>query len=838
MAERILKKRAFSGTQGEGRSKREEDHAAVARKAASSGIVLLKNQGNILPLGQGEKIAIYGVGASRTIKGGIGSGDVNERKTISIYEGLKAAGFLISNEKWVRDYDVCYQEAREEWRDKILAASSGKMDVAHDFFGIYTSNPFVLPQGAPFEKTEAKVAIYVLSRIAGEAADRFAKEGDYYLLPNEKKMLADICTHHERVIIVLNTGGQVDLSFMDEHENIHGLLQVSQPGMEGGHAVADIISGKENPSGKLTNVWAYKYEDYPNSENFSHNNGNVEQERYEEGIYVGYRYFDSYNIPVRYGFGFGLSYTEFSIDTKGISKMVEAGMAQIQIAVEITNNGKQKGKEVVQCYASCPYGVLEKEHRRLIAFSKTKELSPGETQKILLKISAEQLASYDESRSEWILEEGSYGIWIGNNLEFSKLNAVVDLDARVTLTRAVKICPLQETITEFHVEDATRRDRYENWKLLASKEALPTIALLETEFSDKIIAYKKNSELVKADAKAFVDMLSEEELIKLAVGNPNKGQGGNLGSAGIVVPGSAGETHDCLVDRGLANVVLADGPAGLRLMKYYYVREGKIVSMPFQFSLEGGIFCPEAEGMKGERYYQYCTAMPIGTLLAQTWDIELLAKVGEVIGLEMELFGVTLWLAPGMNIHRNPLCGRNFEYYSEDPFLTGKVAAAVVKGVQKISGCGATIKHMACNNQEENRMHSNSILSERTLREIYLKGFEIAIKDSQPMAIMTSYNCINGVHAANNYDLCTEVVRNEWGFQGAIMTDWVTTEQDDSCTAAGCIRAGNDLIMPGCIGDYESIRNELAKGTLDREELKACVSRLVSVIWQSNQYER
>ena len=272
-------------------------------------------------------------------------------------------------------------------------------------------------------------------------------------------------------------------------------------------------------------------------------------------------------------------------------------------------------------------------------------------------------------------------------------------------------------------------------------------------------------------------------------------------------------------------------------MKHYNVYEDKIVNKPFKFSLEGGIFCEENLEEPGVTYYQYCTAIPVGTLLAQTWDTALIREVGEMIGREMEEFGITLWLAPGMNIHRNPLCGRNFEYYSEDPLLSGKIAGAMTDGVQSVPGCGTTIKHLACNNQEDNRMKSDSVISERALREIYLKGFEIAVKESQPMAIMTSYNLINGIHAANSYDLCTKAARCEWGFKGLIMTDWTTTENGADCTASGCMRAGNDLVMPGAVCDRENLKKELAEGTLAEKDLTACISRIVNIVWQSNQYE-
>ena len=288
----------------------------------------------------------------------------------------------------------------------------------------------------------------------------------------------------------------------------------------------------------------------------------------------------------------------------------------------------------------------------------------------------------------------------------------------------------------------------------------------------------------------------------------------------------------------VASIALADGPAGLRLKKEYQVEDGRIVPTDFLSALEGGFFAAPKE-KRGTSYYQYCTAIPVGTLLAQTWNLDLVRELGEMIGHEMELFGITLWLAPGMNIHRNPLCGRNFEYYSEDPLLAGMMAASMTLGVQKVPGCGTTIKHYACNNQEDNRMGSDSVLSERTLREIYLKGFEIAIKDAQPMSIMTSYNLINGVHAANCYDTCTRAARDEWGFAGAIMTDWTTTnvQIQGECTAAGCMRAGNDMVMPGMEEDHENIRKELKEGTLDIRELKRGIYNTVNIILQSNQYE-
>ena len=834
---RTLKERTFSGTTNPEVQPWETEHRQVAREAAAEGIVLLKNEDQILPLKAGSAVAIYGAGAGRTIKGGTGSGDVNEREKVSIFQGMKNAGYEVTNEEWIESYDGIYEKARQDWKNDIVTRSGGNGEDVMNFFNTYSTTPFIMPTGDPIKKPaegeKADTAIYVLSRVAGEGADRNAAAGDYYLKEDEHQMLADLCAYYKDVIVVVNAGGQVDLSFMDEFENIKALLVIVQPGMEGGNAFADVISGKVNPSGKLVDSWAYKYEDYPSAATFSHNNGNVQKEFYEEGIYVGYRYFDTFGIPVRYGFGYGLSYTTFSVDGCTVAKTENHG---IKITADVKNTGNMAGKEVVQVYASLPGGGLEKEAHRLIAYAKTELLQPGQKQTVTLEVPAERLVSYDEKSAAWILEKGFYGILVGNSLENAELVGGMQLDESVALEKVKNLFAKKEELNELAQQDGKTSQREADQKTLAAEKHLPVVEMKAADIETKEIVYKKNRELADEKAMEFVNTLSVEELIDLAAGDPGKAQGGNLGAAGISVPGSAGETHRCAIEKGLASIVLADGPAGLRLMKYYHVNEGKIVPMPFEFSLEGGLFYDGPTDLPGERYYQYCTAIPVGTMLAQTWNTTLIQKVGAMIGKEMEYFGVTLWLAPGMNIHRNPLCGRNFEYYSEDPYVAGTMAAAMTDGVQSNYGCGTTIKHFACNNQEDNRMGSDSILSERAVRELYLKSFEIAVKESQPLSIMTSYNLINGVHAANNHDLCTDVARNEWGFQGAIMTDWTTTEVDESCTASGCMRAGNDLVMPGCFGDHDNMKKELEEGTLQIEDLKACIARLVSVIWKSNQY--
>ena len=537
-----------------------------------------------------------------------------------------------------------------------------------------------------------------------------------------------------------------------------------------------------------------------------------------------------------------MSYTDFVI-TAGKVSISNPGTMDPKVSVEVTvkNTGDTyAGKEVVQIYVSCPQGELVKEFRRLAGFGKTKLLAPGEEQQMTITFPLYQLASYSEDQAAWILEPGKYGIWVGNELNTSVLSGALELDQEAVMVQCENICPLKEELKEIMPFAKKVQARELAWHEELKAKGIVPVAVKAADIPTEKVDYQKIPEVLPGRAGEIVEQMSEEQLVQMATGDPGKDQGNALGSAGISVPGSAAETPLVAAEEpwNVASIALADGPAGLRLKKEYQVENGRIVPTDFLSALEGGFFATSKE-KRGTSYYQYCTAIPVGTLLAQTWNLDLVRELGEMIGHEMELFGITLWLAPGMNIHRNPLCGRNFEYYSEDPLLAGMMAASMTLGVQKVPGCGTTIKHYACNNQEDNRMGSDSILSERTLREIYLKGFEIAIKDAQPMSIMTSYNLINGVHAANCYDTCTKAARDEWGFAGAIMTDWTTTnvQIQGECTAAGCMRAGNDMVMPGMEEDHENIRKELKEGTLDIRELKRCIYNTVNIILQSNQYE-
>lgn len=801
----------------------------ISREAATEGFVLLQNRNNVLPIPKGSKIALYGAGAEKTLKGGTGSGDVNVRKTVSIYEGLKNAGYQITTEEWIADYAKTYDISRNEWKDKILKlAEDMDEEGIGAFFNIYSRTPFKMPYGGEPQKTDANLAIYVISRIAGEGIDRLNQKGDYILSDEEEQILATICSMYNRVIVVLNTGGLMDLSFMDCYENIEGLVYISQPGMEGGNAFADIVSGKVNPSGKLTDSIAFSYKDYPSSATFSHNDGDVDKELYEEGIYVGYRYFDTFQVPVRYSFGYGLSYTDFSIKTLGIKPYnFGSSKPEVGIQIKVKNIGtKFSGKEVVQAYVSCPQEKLGKEYRRLVGFQKTKLLAPGLSEIVEIRFPIYDLASYIEEAPGWMLEQGIYGVFVGNSLDSSVLAASIQTKKDILMLGTMNICPIQEEIHELEPEKQAVLQRREQW--INEVTQYPLVEVGEKDIQSEVTVYESGGKPISEKAKNFVDTLSKEQLIALSTGMLSNNQ---EDYDGITVPGAAAQTSACVSDVNLDSLVLADGPAGLRLLKHYYVKDNKILPTTFLAGVENGFLYEDIVEPDAQIWNQYCTAMPVGTLLAQTWNLDIITEVGEAIANEMKQFNVNILLAPGMNIHRNPLCGRNFEYYSEDPLLTGKIATAMVKGIQSEAGCGATIKHFACNNQEENRMGTDSIVTERTLREIYLKGFEIVIKEANPIAIMTSYNKINGIHAANHPELCTNVAREEFGFDGVIMTDWTTTYNNPNCTASGCMRAGNDLVMPGNINDHNNLKEELEDGKLNIKDLKKSVAHLADLVW-------
>ena len=794
-------------------SEREIRHRALARKAAAEGIVLLKNDG-VLPLKLSDPIALFGSGADKTVKGGIGSGDVNNRENISIFRGVREAGAAVTSLEWLKDYDRRYDDAREKWKEKILE------DAHHvdNPFDAYAANPFVLPEGRSITEKDLKgacAALYVISRISGEGKDRRLAEGDYYLSRREWEDIRYLDQYGIPLILILNAGGPVELTdILREADNIRAVLNISQPGQEGGTAVADILFGKAVPEGKLTATWAERYEDYPCADSFSYLNGNLEKEEYREGIYVGYRYFDSFGVKPLFPFGHGLSYTSFEMKFHEIKAKENALGAEITV----TNTGSSyAGREVVQVYVSLPQTKAEKEYRRLAGFRKTDSLKPGESQNVVVEIRQKQLAVFSEERQAWIVEKGMYGIWIGGSSAEARLCAFVKVPEEVILEETHRICPRKEMFAELCIDGSEKDIR----RTPAEKEGQLSVY--------EFIPRREKQKNYKAPAERRYPV---EALIPLLYGNITSGAS-TLGSAGIRVPGSAGESTEALEEKyGIRSLIMADGPAGIRLRQSYQVDRASdtVYGTGVLGSLENGFLEPMELHENADTYFQYCTAFPVGTALAQTWDAELLREFGCAVAEEMEEYHVDLWLAPGMNIQRNPLCGRNFEYFSEDPLLTGVLAAAVTQGVQSRPGCGVTIKHFACNNQEDNRMGVDACISERALREIYLRGFEIAVKESAPAAVMSSYNLLNGVHAANSRDLCTVLAREEWGFQGVIMSDWNTTVPADGSIPWKCAAAGNDIIMPGNIRDDENIRQAYMRGELTEETIRECAGRIIALV--------
>ena len=802
-------------------TQRELDNLAIAYEAACESMVLLKNEG-CLPF-KANKIALYGAGAERTIKGGTGSGEVNERHSVSIAEGLRDRGIEITTEGWLEGYEQFYAAAFEENRkNKWKEINITKPDT---WMGIVLSS-FRAPAGQPItaedvEKSDTDSCIYVVSRQAGEGGDRRAVPGDLFLTEGEIAAIRTCAENYDHFLLVINAGSSIDMGFLQEIEGIDAVLYLCQLGTEGGHAFADVVTGKVCPSGKLSDTWAKQYADIPFSQEYSYLNGNLEDEYYKEGIYVGYRYFDSLGVEPAFPFGFGLSYTNFDMHSAGVTM----DGSRVQVQATVRNAGIEfAGKEVVQLYVSAPEGKLHKEYQSLAAFSKTQLLAPGEKQTLTLSFDLADVASYREEDAAFVLEKGEYILRLGNSSRSTVTVGAVVVDEEVIVSRHDHICPAREAI------DALESPAREAEVL---HPGLPRLTLAEGAIEPLVYTYEKPA-LYPDDprVKAFVEKLTLQEMVDIVVGIGMFG-----GEKKFHLPGSVGNTTSKFWEKGLANVALCDGPAGLRIQQKSVIDEkGRLKGAALALSTFDNL--PKfirhflaGNTAKGTPLYQFATAFPVENALAQSWNTKLLEKVGTAIFREMQEYGCTYWLAPAMNIHRNPLCGRNFEYFSEDPFLTGAMAAAITRGVQQEPGYYVTIKHFACNNQEDNRMHVSSNLSERALREIYLRGFKMAVR-SGAKSVMTSYNRLNGVYTPNSYDLCTKVLRNEWGFDGVVMTDWFSTSKGQGNNAMA-MAAGNDLIMPGGGHFKKEIIRGVQSGKIQKEDVIRCCANVVKSIFDS-----
>lgn len=779
-----------------------KEHIELSRRAAAEGMVLLKNMGDVLPLKEGTRIALFGKGTIDYIKGGGGSGDVTTEFIHNIADGMAVKESEGKVKVFSELIDFYKDYVSKQYELGYMPGMIKEPEIPSDY----------LSKAKEFADT----AIVSISRYSGEGWDRGIDESDdirteytmwpgeveqrqtyrevfrnndFYLTTEEESMLNTVKNNFKKVIVVLNVGGVIDTNWTLDND-ITAVLMSWQGGMEGGLATCDILCGDVNPSGHLTDTFAKKLTDYPSTDGFHESADYVV---YKDDIYVGYRYFST--VPgaekkVNYPFGYGLSYTSFDIE------IVEADTTDetISFSVKVTNKGDRAGREVVQLYYSAPQEILKKPARELAAFAKTDLLMPGKSEIVQLKLSINDMKSYDDlgkiQEASWVLEKGAYSFYVGQNVrDAKKTDYIYELsENRIVETTGHKVSPTRtierlisdgskEVVRAYDAKMDTcglkRQGPFELEGIQPEIKGLKQTSILEfkrgmTQFIDVATG--------KITLDDFIASLTIEEKADLLGGQSNTG-----------VANTSGVGNNIL--HGIPNVMTADGPAGLRILE------------------QAGVTT---------------TAWPIATDLACTWDLELVEHIGREIALEIKENNFGLWLAPACNIHRSPLCGRNFEYFSEDPYLTGKMASAIVNGTQS-EHIGATPKHFAANNKETNRKASDSVVSERALREIYLKQFEIVVKESKPYLIMSSYNKINGVPASENSDLLTGILRDEWGYDGPVTTDWWTL-----CEQYMEVKAGNDLKM--ACGYPERLMEAYNKKLITEEEINLSVKRILEMI--------
>lgn len=833
-------------------SERELRNRRLSLKAAEEGIVLLENNG-ILPIGTG-RIALFGAGAEYTIKGGSGSGEVNVRHSVNVLEGLEKAGFTVTTKDWIRRYDAEWKEGKErfirEMRKVLLKPGFDKM-------GELMSAEYRYPSGDRITEKEigksgSRVCLYILSRQSGEGYDRKDEAGSFRLTEEELFNIRLCAEHYPQFVLIINTGAVIDLSPLDEIPGIGAVVYMNQLGMEGGTALANILTGKTTPSGKLAVTWAKRYADYPFASEFGPYAMDADRALYKEGIYVGYRYFDSFGIEPRYPFGYGKSYTDFQIESTGVSvdhradsSDAESGKTEnhnVHVSVDVTNKGvAYAGKETVQIYVSCPQAGQAKEFQRLAAFQKTEEILPGETKFLTLDFSLESLSSYDEENGETYLEAGSYIVRAGDSSRRTKPVAKLLLPEKVVLSRHKNLCASSHKIQEIEMSSkeqklsASPEIRKDAAGKVQGKAELPEFVIDPKSFETVQYDYSETKETFSKRTEKYLDWFTQNDMVKFCAGTGLFGE-----KKGFQTPGSVGHTTTEYLNWRIPNIEMCDGPAGVRLQTRSTIdKKGNIKAVDAALSVYD--YLPGfirrfllGDPEKDTVLYQFVTGFPVAAALAQTWNAELVRRVGRAVSEEMTEYGVACWLAPALNIVRNPLCGRNFEYYSEDPLISGEMAAAVTQGVQETAGNSVTIKHFAANNQEDNRYSVSSEVDERTLREIYLKGFEIVVRKAAPKAVMSAYNKINGVYCANHKELCTDILRKEWGFDGIIMTDWLSTG-GKRADASLCAPSGVDLIMPGGKGVIRALKKAYKNQKLSESDLRRSCGRVLEWILSSRQ---
>ena len=725
-----------------------EKYAALARQAVAEGCVLLENEGQALPLRDGERVAVFGRMAFHYYKSGLGSGGlVNTRYVVGILDALKECEGIHLDEKlmgiyedWIMEnpYDEGQGWGRVPWCQKEMDVTEEMLDCAR----------------------RDDVSLVVIGRTAGEDQDNNAKAGSYCLTETEEDMIRRVCEVSERTVVVLNVGNIIDMSWVEKYRP-QAVLYVWQGGQEGGNGVADVLTGKVCACGKLTDTIAADINDYPSTVNF----GDPFKNYYKEDIYVGYRYFETFaKDKVLYPFGYGLSYTTFETRAEILKNTGD----EITVSVTVSNTGEVRGKEVVQVYVKVPQGKLGNPARKLIGFAKTKELAPGEQEEVCIVIQKYDMASYDDSgvtghKSCYVLEEGCYEIFVGSDVRSAVSVGCYEEEFRVIEELEEAYAPVEkfQRMKAVLLPDGT-------YQAVTEEVPVRTVDPQErraNEMSETLdYTGDKGYKLVdvldkKVSMEEFIAQISEEDLIAIFRGEGMCSPKVTAGTAAAF-----GGVTDGLTALGIPVGCCSDGPSGIRMD------------------------C-------GTKAF----SLPNGTSFGCTFNVELVGALYEMTGKELRLNKIDSLLGPGMNIHRNPLNGRNFEYISEDPILTGRICAAQVKAMAK-SGIGSTIKHFCGNNQEVGRSTSDSVISERALREIYLKGFEIAVKEGGARSVMTTYGSVNGLWTAGSYDLCTTILRKEWGFDGIVMTDWWAKSnyeghQAEAPVKAPMVAAQNDIYM-------------------------------------------
>ncbi len=800
-------------------------YAQTARKAAAEGIVMLRNFEGLLPLGEGSRIAVFGRNQYNYYKSGTGSGGlVNTAYVVGIRDAMEKSSFILNQtvgkayEEWLEEhpYDKGKGWGNEPWVQEEMPLSDELVSLA---------------------ARESDVAIIVIGRSAGEDHDNEAKPGSYLLAELEEQMVSKVCGAFEKTIVLLNVGNIIDMKWVEKYQP-SAVLYVWQAGQEGGNGVLDVLCGAVSPSGRLTDTIAYDIEDYPSTKNF----GDERENCYEEDIYVGYRYFETFaKDKVMYPFGFGLSYTTFDCINKRIEE--ERDGDGFTACCTVINTGKAAGKETIMVFCEPPQGRLGKPARVLVGFAKTKELLPGEKEELSIRIPKYNLASYDDSgvtgyRSCYVLEAGEYKFWMGTDVrsgEYAGSTYYQDLLAAERLQEALaptkafgrmrpEMIPPegmeQETLelrkagrTDAGGKTADGRTSY--YRPVIEDTPLRTVNPMERRNQNlpETVPYKGDMGYCLPDVEAgtvsmeeFLSQLTDEELVWLT-----RGEGMNSPKTTPGTGGAFGGVTEELLKYGIPIGCCSDGPSGIRL---------DCGNLAF--------------------------SMPNCTCLACTFNEQLCEELYQWEGLELRKNKVDNLLGPGLNIHRNPLNGRNFEYFSEDPFISGKMAAAQLKGLHKY-GVTGTIKHFACNSQETHRNEVNALVSERALREVYLKGFEIAVREGGAYSVMSSYNPVNGIWTSSNYDLLTTILRKEWGFTGIVMTDWWAKgneegEEGSRRNMAPMIRAQNDLYMVAADAksnsNKDNLMEKLEEGSLTRGELARAADNICRYLMTAPSYWR